>query len=484
MPGSWQPLVQQPQFNASTMLLLTDGTVMCFDEGLNSVGSPHVWNLVPDPFGNYVKGTWKPLPSLPVSPTVGQIAPLYFASAVLKDGRVFRAGGEYNGSSATADLLSAEIFDPFARTWTVISTPPGWVHLGDAISCVFPDGRVLVGSIDDNRTAIYDPIANTWSAGGNKLNQSSDEETWTLLPDGTILTAECFGHPQTEKFDIASNVWTSTGPTVTDLVEDSSKEIGPAILLPDGRVFAIGATGRTGLFSRAAIAGGHDTWADGPTFPEMNGQQLIAKDAPAALLPNGRVLCAVSPVGGCPASNQGYCPPTYFYEYDPTAPIATALTSLIAPPNAGNAVFNGRMLLLPTGQVLYASGGTDIEVYTPNGSPNPAWRPQITACSSSLQQGKTYLLAGKQLNGLSQAVSYGDDAQMATNYPLVRIRNLASNHIAYCPTRNHSSMGVATGNTTQSTQFTLPGGIETGASELTVVANGIPSDAIPVTVLP
>ena len=28
MPGSWQPLANQPAFNASTMLLLTDGTVM------------------------------------------------------------------------------------------------------------------------------------------------------------------------------------------------------------------------------------------------------------------------------------------------------------------------------------------------------------------------------------------------------------------------------------------------------------------------
>jgi hypothetical protein len=28
MPGTWQPLTNQPAFNASTMLLLTDGTVM------------------------------------------------------------------------------------------------------------------------------------------------------------------------------------------------------------------------------------------------------------------------------------------------------------------------------------------------------------------------------------------------------------------------------------------------------------------------
>ena len=33
MAGTWQPLANQPNFNASTMLLLTDGRVMCQDAG-------------------------------------------------------------------------------------------------------------------------------------------------------------------------------------------------------------------------------------------------------------------------------------------------------------------------------------------------------------------------------------------------------------------------------------------------------------------
>jgi hypothetical protein len=47
-----------------------------------------------------------------------------------------------------------------------------------------------------------------------------------------------------------------------------------------------------------------------------------------------------------------------------------------------------------------------------------------------------------------------------------------------------TSMGVATGATIITTQVALPADLEMGQSELFVVANGIPSDAAPVVVLP
>jgi hypothetical protein len=45
-------------------------------------------------------------------------------------------------------------------------------------------------------------------------------------------------------------------------------------------------------------------------------------------------------------------------------------------------------------------------------------------------------------------------------------------------------MGVATGSTVVSTSFDVPMGIESGASTLQVVANGIPSTGVSVTVTP
>jgi hypothetical protein len=75
--------------------------------------------------------------------------------------------------------------------------------------------------------------------------------------------------------------------------------------------------------------------------------------------------------------------------------------------------------------------------------------------------------------------AYGDDAQAATNYPLVRITNRITGNIFYARTHDHSTMGIAyTG--VASTNFDLSRQTQTGLSELQVVVNGIAS--IPVTV--
>ena len=82
---------------------------------------------------------------------------------------------------------------------------------------------------------------------------------------------------------------------------------------------------------------------------------------------------------------------------------------------------------------------------------------------------------------MSQGAAYGDDVQAATNYPLVRITNNATGHVFYSRTHDHSSMAVAFGGLV-STNFDVPANQELGASELVVVANGIPSQPITVNV--
>ena len=249
-------------------------------------------------------------------------------------------------------------------------------------------------------------------------------------------------------------------------------EIGPALLLPDGRVFCVGGTGHTALYTPPANPANPGTWASGPDFPENPpGQLMKANDAPGCLLPNGNVLCTAGIAGA-----SGFASPTSFFEYDPTA---NTLTAVPNPPNAASVVYAGRMLLVPTGQVLFASGGPDVEVYTPSGGPKASWKPTITSYPAQIEAGMSYSLTGHQINGLSQAVSYGDDAQMATNYPIVRL-TYPSGQVVYARTFDHSSMGVATGATPQSTNFFVPWSAPKGKAELRLVANGISSDCVKV----
>ena len=121
-----------------------------------------------------------------------------------------------------------------------------------------------------------------------------------------------------------------------------------------------------------------------------------------------------------------------------------------------------------------------MSIYTPAGGPRPMWRPRIVHVPRHLHPGRSYRLHGKQLNGLSQACAYGDDQQMATNYPLVRLWSHAG--AFYCRTWDHSTMGVATGDTIHHTHFHVPHHVPHGDYRLVVIANGIASHPIGVCV--
>jgi hypothetical protein len=453
------------------MLLLTDGSVLCHDEPNSGAvsGSNRWYKLIPDASGSYLNGTWQQVANGPTSP-------LYFACSVLRDGRVFIAGGEFNGTSAQVELLAAQVYDPVADTWTSLATPTGWTQIGDAPSVVLPDGRVLLGDINGNRTAIYDPVANTWTAGPTKDDTRCTEETWALLPDETVLALECDRQPRTEKYVAAANQWVTSGNTPVTLVDTASDEVGSALALPDGRLFCIGATSNTALYTPPPIGNQAGTWATGPTFPVITaGLVTGAKDAPACLLPNGRVLCIVAPYNPTAAQNTtaAWGSPLAVFEYDPAA---NTLTQVTAPANGAGSPFSSRLMLLPTGEVLHTNGSSAIALYTPDGAPDDSWRPAITSVPSALHPGRTYTLSGRQLNGLSQAVIYGDEGAMATNYPLVRLVSLSTGNTFYCRTHDHSTMGIQTGATVQSTRFTVPAGVPWGSYKLCVIANGISSD--------
>jgi hypothetical protein len=206
-------------------------------------------------------------------------------------------------------------------------------------------------------------------------------------------------------------------------------------------------------------------WVKGPDFPNGDG----CADAPAALEITGNVLVQASP--GI------FNPPSHFYEYD-----GTKLTEVTAPTGAnGDPSFVGRLLELPTGQIFWDDGST-VQLYTPSGTYNSAWQPVITTSPSSVTRGQSYPVTGTLFNGVSQGGMYGDDSQQATNYPLVQIINTGTGHVFYARTHDHTFMGVNDPKKSVTTTFDVPSGAETGASQLVVVTNGIPSSPVAVTV--
>ncbi len=461
MTGTWKGLANQPAFHTSTMFLLTDGRVMVQEEA-----TPHWHALTPDASGSYVNGTWSTLADM-------SIWRRYYASGTTKDGRVIVIGGEQSGGGG--DTNRGEIYDPVADAWTPIPPPPGWVEVGDASCCLLPEGKLLVGAIHNTSCAIYDPATNTWSTAAN-MAMKSNEETWVLLPDETILTVECFPRFRAQKYVISSNVWKDEGLPPVELVDPDMSEIGPAMLTYDGRVVCFGAAnskghGKTALYTLPATPGGTGTWVAGPDIPKVGEKPIVCNDCPASLMPNGKVLFAAAPyVLG------DWGKPIYIFEFDP---VMNTITQAPTPPNNAHQVYWSRFILLPTGEVMFGPSTNDLQVYLPDGAPREAWRPTITDVTSHCAGGITdyYLVRGTQLNGFSQANVYGDDCNASTNYPVARLRSVATGQVRFCRTHDFSTMAVATGALPESVRFDARG-LPDGEYDLCVIANGISSHCV------
>jgi hypothetical protein len=463
---TWTKLTNTPKFDAGTIILMMDGTVLAQDQGGgigNGAGTGNWWKLTPDNTGSYVNGTWKQIASMPSG-----YGPQFYASQVLPTGQLIVNGGEYNGGGGVWTNKGA-LYDPPTNKWVSVAPPTGWTTIGDAQSTILPDGTYMLANCCNKDEATLDLATMKWTATGTGKNDINDEEGWTLLPSGQILTVDANDTADVKYTEIlTSGSWAKLGDTVQELPDlgtpTNSHEMGPQVLRPDGTVLAVGATGHNGIYTIAT-----NTWSAGPDFPQLNGAYYDEADGPGVLLPDGNVLLAASP--------GVFNTPTQFFEFD-----GKALNKVPNTPDAPKASsWNIRLLLLPTGQVLETDGSTDVEVYSPTGSPWPGIAPVIQKFKTKLKPGKSYTLTGIGLSGVSQAVAYGDDYQAATNFPIVRITNTATGHVFYATTTKPSSFAVANPKPVTAT-ITIPKGIETGASTLEVVANGIPSTAMNVTV--
>jgi hypothetical protein len=451
LTGTWTPLASSPPDNTGTMLLLTDGTVMVQGGSV----SKHWYKLTPNSSGSYINGSFTALATM-------SIERLYGGTAVLPNGKVLYVGGEFTGpSQMQTETNTGEIYDPIANTWAPIANFPE-SNFGDAPVMLLANGNVLGGYTGGPQTFLYNPQADAWTTGGLKVhNDATSEEGWIKLPDGSILEADinasnASGIPMSQRYIPKTNSWVDAG-TIPVPLTDSNQEIGPGLLLQDGRAFQAGDTGHTALYNPAT-----NSWTAGPNIP---GNQA-SDDAPGAILPNGHVIFA--------GDTLPLRPPAHLFEYDPVANSITQMTlpdALNASLAGGSAYFE-RMLMLPTGDLLFSSGGSQLWDYNPNATAPAALQPTVSSVTFD-KASQTYTLTGTQLNGFSEGASFGDDATMASNYPIVRVVG-KDGVVHYARTFNWTSQ-IATGSTPVTTQFKLPAGLPLGVYTLTVVANGIPS---------
>jgi hypothetical protein len=463
--------------------LLTDGTVI-MNQALT--GNAGVWyKLTPDSKGNYTDGTWTKIASMPSG-----YQPYGFASQVLTNGNVLIEGGEYNENNAAWTNKGA-IYDSVANTWTAVTPPTGWASIGDSESVILPDGTYFLGdccffgtgedvtATISGTTVTWATPQDTWTCNGD--GPCMDEEGFTSLPGGDVLLVDVWDHTSTSDeywlYDPSTGTWTEEGNTADYLSATNTYEIGPAPLTPQGpkggTVIQFTGNQSPGVNDVYSVANG--TWSSGPVLKVGTTVYDLA-DAPAVTLPDGNVLAAASP---------GYSvTPTHFWELKTSKTGAVTATQVDDTKTASESSdFTGNFLPIPTGQILWdnSQSSTEVAVYTPKGKPKAAWLPKVSSVNSTLTVGSTgNTISGTNFNGFDLGGMFGDDAQQATNYPIVRITNTATGDVCFGRSYNFSTMGVWTTGTTNAT-FDIPATCETGASTLQVIVNGIASKGTAVT---
>jgi hypothetical protein len=432
--GTWTQFTGNVPSWSSNGLLLMDGSVIVAD------GNSSWYRLAPDIHGSYLHGAWSKLASM-------NDTRLYYSSQVLMDGRVYVCGGEY-GTGAN----KCELYDPLANTWTYgpYSQLSG-TDFKDCFSILLADGTLYQDSIFANGQ-IYNPTTNSYGGVINTI-RNMDEMDWAKLPDDTILAVDDWGW-NSERYIPSLGAWVADANTPVALC-DSQGEIGSSNLLPNGKVFTIGGTPNTAIYTPSGSSS-PGTWVLGPAVPSGLG----ADDAPAAAENSGTLLFTLGPSGT-------YNGPTSFFEYDYSG---NTITQINGPTGSTDspAPYNTWMLDLPDGNVLYY--GSALYMYTPSGSPLAAGKPVISSITQNPDG--SFHLVGTGLNGISMGARYGDDKQMDSNYPLVRITSNSTGYVYYARTYNRSTTSIQTGSKVLTTEFVVPSNVPSGTYSLVAVVNG------------
>jgi len=247
-------------------------------------------------------GTW--------TATGNPVAPRYYDSAtLLKNGKVFVAGGNTNTSSSTTTINTTEMYDPATGTWS-----PGPNLLSTRArhtATLLPNGKVLIAggmtnyldnSTATNTTELYDPATNTITAGPSFAGNRKGHQAILLGANDKVLLAGGVSDTQVARddanvYDPKTNSWSKAGTMTTP-----RGYFAVAEMLPGGRVLAAGGWNNGPAINGADVYDpATNTWT--PVTPmtyKRDFHSLIRQ-------PDGRILA----LGGI------FSPPNVCEVYDP-----------------------------------------------------------------------------------------------------------------------------------------------------------------------
>ena len=359
----------------------------------------------------------------------------------------------------------AEKYDAWSGLWSSISPADGTANgtlpvlsstqvgyeLGPSLR--LQDGRVFqIGA--NQYTALYRPFTNTWAAGPEMLadlkgpggtlpdaKYGADDASAAELPNGhIILTADAGPNPVTLNGNTSSTSATIRLPSTAGL------QVGWSLSQADGNNTTIPYGSYIySVDSAQAISLGNA------------GQKIdaLANNASIALV-----------FGGI------FSFPTQVFDFDPESGTMTPISgpgSLLP----GEPSYVTRMLVLPTGELLFNDSSNQLYVYRSDGFAPSFLLPEIN--DVAYRGDATFTLTGKRLNGQSAGAAYGDDAQMDENYPIVRLTDPFTRDVFYCRTTNWSSTGVGNSVDPESVDFSLNQNLTPGYHFLTVTGAGLSS---------
>jgi len=211
---------------------------------------------------------------------------------LLDDGRVLLAGGEIDDVSFSP-LLAAETWNPQSHTTTAVA--PMHFRRSAATATKLPDGRVLVSggmSLDGTTfifrddAEIYDPVADTWTVVSSVMNRGrAGHGSWNLSNGDVLVVGGTSAEPSAQRLDGVTGLFEST-----TTLPVKAHIFGVAATLGDGRPIYFGGSGTR------AITIFDETFGFLSTLNTMLSERVFAT---AHTLADGRILV----VGGTDFSN-------------------------------------------------------------------------------------------------------------------------------------------------------------------------------------